>query len=154
MTGKPHSQPVKADDIYFYSPAQEEVTIRLSLSFSSDPKAYSSLPFPCAPGAPCFPNRLWANVRLTCAPKRAFFKTKKQLHFEAALKIDPRCRRNHYCRALVALAKGDSKQAEASFKQAVRCRPTSPEEEDVGDFFLRESRSALRALEARSREDL
>ena len=81
-----------------------------------------------------------------------FFCDKKKLHFEAALKIDPRCRRNHYCRALVALAKGDSKQAEASFKQAVRCSPTSPEEEDVGEFFLRESRSALRALETRSRD--
>lgn len=77
---------------------------------------------------------------------------KAEFHFDAALKIDPRCRRNHYCRGLVALARGDSARAKTSFKQAVRCKPTSTEEEDVGEFFLRESRGALRVLETHERE--
>lgn len=76
----------------------------------------------------------------------------KQAHFDAALKIDSRSPRNHYCRGLVALELGDVPQAKASFQRALRCKPTSPEEEDVGDFFHAESQGALAALQRRERE--
>ncbi|CAN0606016.1 unnamed protein product, partial [Ectocarpus sp. 12 AP-2014] len=46
-------------------------------------------------------------------------------HFDAALKIDSRCPRNHYCRGLVALEMGDTPMAKASFQRALRCKPTS-----------------------------
>lgn len=75
----------------------------------------------------------------------------KQAHFDAAVKIDPRSRRNQYCQGLVALAKGDMQKAKASFRQAVRCTPRSPEEDDISEFFLRESKGALRALERQPR---
>eukprot|EP00903_Cladosiphon_okamuranus_P005435 g5421.t1 len=77
---------------------------------------------------------------------------KAKAHFDAALKIDSRSPRNHYCRGLVALELGDVRQAQASFQRALRCKPTSPEEEDVGDFFHAESRGALAALQRRERE--
>ncbi|CAB1114561.1 unnamed protein product [Ectocarpus sp. CCAP 1310/34] len=72
---------------------------------------------------------------------------KAKAHFDAALKIDSRCPRNHYCRGLVALEMGDTPMAKASFQRALRCTPTSAEEEDVRDFFHAESRGALTALE-------
>lgn len=49
--------------------------------------------------------------------------------------------------ALLALELGDTAKATASFRQAVKCKATSPEEQDIADFFLRESKGALRALE-------
>lgn len=75
----------------------------------------------------------------------------KKAHFDAALKIDSRSPRNHYCRGLVALELGDMPQAKASFQRALRCKPTSPEEADVGDFFHAESQGALAALQRRER---
>eukprot|EP00752_Nemacystus_decipiens_P001989 g1912.t1 len=74
---------------------------------------------------------------------------KAKAHFDAALKIDSRSPRNHYCRGLVALELGDVPLAKASFQRALRCKPTSPEEEDVGDFFHAESQGALAALQRR-----
>lgn len=62
------------------------------------------------------------------------------------MKIDPRSRRNHYCQGLMGLATGDQAKAEAGFRQAVKCKPQSFEEKDVGDFFLKQSEAALRAL--------
>lgn len=47
----------------------------------------------------------------------------------------------------MALELGDKPGAKASFQRALRCKPTSPEEEDVGDFFHDESEVALAALE-------
>ena len=78
-------------------------------------------------------------------------KHNKKAHFDAALKIDSRSPRNHYCRGLVALELGDEPQAKASFQRALRCKPTSPEEEDVGEFFHAESQGALAALQRRER---
>lgn len=49
----------------------------------------------------------------------------------------------------MALELGDVPQAKASFQRALRCKPTSPEEEDVGDFFHAESQGALAALQRR-----
>lgn len=49
----------------------------------------------------------------------------------------------------MALELGDTAGARACFQRAVKYHPTSPEEEEVGDFFLKESRGALRALEKR-----
>lgn len=72
----------------------------------------------------------------------------QQVHFDAALKIDPRSRRNHYCRGLVALGSRDAAKAKSSFRQALKCKATSPEEEDVSDFFQKESQEALKALES------
>lgn len=42
-------------------------------------------------------------------------------------------------------------QAKASFQRALRCKPTSPEEEDVADFFHAQSQGALAALQRRKR---
>lgn len=47
----------------------------------------------------------------------------------------------------MALKVGDTTKAKASFQRALKCTPTSPEEEDVRDFFFEESRGALRALD-------
>lgn len=74
-------------------------------------------------------------------------------HFDAALKIDSRCPRNHYCRGLVALELGNVQEARSSFRRALTCKPTSPEEGDVGDFFHAESRGALTALERTEGEE-
>ena len=46
----------------------------------------------------------------------------------------------------MSLELGDLPQAKASFQRALRCKPTSPEEEDVGEFFHAESQGALAAL--------
>lgn len=75
----------------------------------------------------------------------------KQAHFDEALKIDPRCRRNHYCQGLIGLAKGDTEKAQTSFQEVINCRPQSSEEGDVGDFFLRESQEALKVLRKSSK---
>lgn len=72
-----------------------------------------------------------------------------QAHFDAALEIDPNCRRNHYCRALAFLEADDVPGARASFRRAMECNATSAEEEDVADFFLSQSHAALQALESR-----
>ncbi|CAN0137941.1 unnamed protein product, partial [Hapterophycus canaliculatus] len=45
-------------------------------------------------------------------------------HFDAALKIDSRCPRNHYCRGLVALELGNIQEARSSFRRALMCKPT------------------------------
>lgn len=47
----------------------------------------------------------------------------------------------------MALKVGDTAKAKASFQRALKCHPTSPEEDDIRDFFYAESRGALRALE-------
>lgn len=51
----------------------------------------------------------------------------------------------------MALELGDMPQAKASFQRALRCKPTSPEEADVGGFFHAESQGALAALQRRER---
>ncbi|CAM9686041.1 unnamed protein product [Discosporangium mesarthrocarpum] len=72
---------------------------------------------------------------------------KAKAHFDEALKIDPISRRNHYCKGLAALAAWDIADAQEAFRQCTLSPTRSSEEEDVGDFFLSQSRKALEALE-------
>ncbi|CAM9343919.1 unnamed protein product [Choristocarpus tenellus] len=82
------------------------------------------------------------------APWPVYNLSKAQAHFDEALKIDPLSRRNHYCQGLAALETGNIADACSSFRKCIRCRPRSPEEEDVGDFFMTQSRKALSLLES------
>lgn len=48
----------------------------------------------------------------------------------------------------MALKSGNEAEAKGCFQRAVKCGATSLEEEDVADFFLRESEEALKVIEA------